>query len=261
MFGSLDKLDEKGLSNPLLIVLDTPNFSRIDGVDINLYKTIIKIDHHPFEEKMGEIELVDETMSSTCEIIYNLIKNTPLKMNEKIAENLYLGIISDSDRFLVSTTSYNSFQVCADILKEYKFDVKELYNRLYERPLNELKLQAFITLNMTVTENNFAYMKLSNAIIKGNDFDITNTSNMVNNFNYIKEVNAWAFITYEEGQELFKVNIRSRGPVINEAAAKFNGGGHKFAAGARLTKVEDINLLLKELDEVCKKYNEEKNNR
>ena len=33
---------------------------------------------------------------------------------------------------------------------------------------------------------------------------------------------------------MYKVNIRSRGPVINEVALKFNGGGHKFASGARL---------------------------
>ena len=109
---------------------------------------------------------------------------------------------------------------------------------------------------MTVTENGFAYMKITNEIIKEFGVDAGSASNMVNNFNYIKEVIAWSFVSYDEKQELYKVNIRSRGPVINEIASHFNGGGHKFAAGARIKNEEDINKLFKELDEACKTYKE-----
>ena len=75
---------------------------------------------------------------------------------------------------------------------------------------------------------------------------------MVNNFNFIKEIKAWAFISYDTKNKVFKVNIRSRGPVINEIAAKYNGGGHAFASGVRTPNEEDIDNLIKDLDEVCK---------
>ena len=77
---------------------------------------------------------------------------------------------------------------------------------------------------------------------------------MVNNFNYIKEILVWTLIVYDEKNEVFKINIRSRGPIINTIAAKYNGGGHKFASGARIKDESDIENLLIDLDAACKKY-------
>ena len=75
-YGHLDKIDLSSLDNPLLIVLDVPNISRIDGIDYSLFKEVIKIDHHPYEDKMGNIEIVDTLSSSTCEIVARLIFKT-----------------------------------------------------------------------------------------------------------------------------------------------------------------------------------------
>ena len=47
-FGTLDKINEEELDNPLLIVLDVPNISRIDGITFSKYNEVIKIDHHPY---------------------------------------------------------------------------------------------------------------------------------------------------------------------------------------------------------------------
>ena len=94
--------------------------------------------------------------------------------------------------------------------------------------------------------------KIDNELIEKFGVDSGTASNMVNNFNFIKEVKAWAFISYDTKNKVYKVNIRSRGPVINEIAAKYNGGGHAFASGVRTPNEEDIDNLIKDLDEVCK---------
>ena len=52
----------------------------------------------------------------------------------------------------------------------------------------------------------------------------------------------------------YKFNIRSRGPVINVAAEKYNGGGHAMASGARVKTIEEVNLLIKDIDDLCKAY-------
>jgi len=189
-------------------------------------------------------------------MIIELIENTNLKMNKEIASNLFIGVIADSDRFLVPTTTYKSLELVSKLIEKYDLNLMELYNKLYERPLNEAKFQSYITLNMSITENGFGYIKLTDDVIKEYKVDSSSASNMVNNFNYIKELYAWAFVSYDERQELHKVNIRSRGPIINEIAMKYNGGGHKFASGARLKNNDDIDHLFKELDEACKKYKE-----
>ena len=69
----------------------------------------------------------------------------------------------------------------------------------------------------------------------------------------------WMFVTYDERNDIYKANIRSRGPVINDAAAKYNGGGHKFASGCRTKEYKDIEALARDLDEICKNYLSEEN--
>ena len=256
-YGHLDKIDESTLENPLLIVVDVPNIYRIDGVDFNNFKEVIKIDHHPYEDKMGNIEIVDTTAASASEIVARLIFKTKLKMDKSIANNLFIGMVADSDRFLLPTTSSNTFIVASKLIKDYNLDLKELYNTLYERPINEFKFQAYLALNMTITENGFAYIKITNEMIKEFNVDSGTASNMVNNFNYIKEVKAWAFASYDERQELYKINIRSRGPIINEIASKYNGGGHPLASGARVKDPDDIDKLFQDLDNACKMFNQE----
>ena len=84
-------------------------------------------------------------------------------------------------------------------------------------------------------------------------------SNQVNDFYFIKELICWMFVVYDERNEIYKANIRSRGPVINEVASKYNGGGHKFASGCRSKDYKDMENLAKDLDEACQKYITEEN--
>ena len=91
-------------------------------------------------------------------------------------------------------------------------------------------------------------------VFKEYNVDIATASNIINNFNFIKELKVWIFITYEEKTGYYKVNLRSRGPVINTIASKYHGGGHKFASGAKLHTRDEIPMLINDLDEVCKNF-------
>lgn len=252
--GELDKLEDIDLSKSLLIVLDVPNLSRIDGIDYTQVSEIIKIDHHPYEDAMGKVELVDPTASSTCQIIMELIFKTKLKMTKKAAEDLFLGAISDNDRFLLSYTTVKTFELITKLIKENNLNFIELYPLLYERPLNEIKFHGYLSQNLIVTDNGLGYIKINNEIIKEFNVDSATASNMINDFNFIKEVYVWIFITFDESNKIYKINMRSRGPIINEIASKYGGGGHPFASGIRIKEVEEIDKLIKDLDEACKEY-------
>lgn len=251
-FGSLDKVDENTLTNALLIICDVPKFDRVDSANKDKYNYTIKIDHHPCDEIVSDLELVDETSSSTCQLITELVYNTKLKIDKSIAEKLFMGIVSDSDRFLLSYTTPKTLLLSSKLLNDYNFELMPLYNNLYERPISERKFESYIIDNMIITENGFGYIKITDEIISEFKVDAGTASNMVNDLNFIKELKVWAFSSYDEKLGLFKINIRSRGIVINEIASNFNGGGHKFASGARIKTEEEVNELFKALDEACK---------
>lgn len=253
--GKLDKIeDDISYENSLIIALDVPNKSRVDGVNVDNFKHVIKIDHHPFVEKFGDLEIVDEKACSACEILLDLIENTRLKMNKEIARVLLIGIISDSNRFLYKPTDARTLYKVSSLIYQYKVDLQEVYEPIYLRPLSEIRLMGYIDSNIKVTKNKFAYIIIENDIVSSFKSDASSAPNMINDLSFVDDFIVWMFITKDEKNDVFKINIRSRGPKINELAAKYNGGGHPYSAGARCKTMDEVNLLLQDFDNLCKEY-------
>lgn len=252
--GKLDKMCEEYYEDSLLIVLDTPDLKRVDGVDPTRFKYSIKIDHHPFMEQFCDLEWIDSSSSSVCQMLIELSFKTRLKINEKAAENFFVGLVADTDRFLYDYTSIKTFDLTKKLLEKTKININPLYEQLYMRTLNEIRLQGHIALNLTVTEHGVAYIILTNDIIEGYNVDVASAGNLINNFNFIEEVLIWLTVSEDKKQDTIRVNIRSRGPIINTIAESYNGGGHKFASGARLNDMEEVHQLVAELDELSKIY-------
>ena len=251
--GRLDKLEK--VNNALLIVVDTPDKRRVESVDFSQFSYMIKIDHHPFVEEFCNLEYIEDTASSACEIIMNLILNTDLQCNSLIASTLYLGLTSDSNRFLFDSCSSNTFGLVSIFLDRYPFELSEVYKKLYMRPMNEVRLEGYIALNMNVTKNGLGYIQITDDVIKQFEVDSASAGNMVNNFNFINEMLVWATLTEDIKNDQIRVSIRSRGPEVNQIAEKFNGGGHKFASGVKLKNFDEAMLLMKELDKLLEEYN------
>lgn len=251
--GRLDRLEK--VNNALLIVVDTPDKRRVDSVDFSQFAYTIKIDHHPFVEEFCNIEYIEDTASSACEIIMNLILNTDLQCDSSIASTLYLGLTSDSNRFLFDSCTSNTFGLVSIFLDRYNFELSEVYKKLYMRPMNEVRLEGYIALNMNVTKNGLGYIQITDEVIKQFEVDSASAGNMVNNFNFINEMLVWATLTEDIKNDQIRVSIRSRGPEINQIAEKFNGGGHKFASGVKLKNFDEAMLLMKELDNLLEEYN------
>ena len=118
--GKLDKLEK--VDNALLIVTDTPDKKRIDSAVLSDFSYIVKIDHHPFVEDFGGLEIINDQASSACEIIMELLIQMKLTLNSSIAELLYMGLVSDSNRFLFDSSTSHLFSLISYYLDKYPFD-------------------------------------------------------------------------------------------------------------------------------------------
>ena len=257
--GVLDRFSDDMYEDSLLIVLDTPNMSRIDGVDINKFKYKIKIDHHPFIEKYADIVLIDETSSSASQLIAELVINTKLKLNKEAAEKLFIGIVGDTNRFMYYYTTPKTFDLVSYMLEQTNFDFTNLYENMYMRSLHDLRFQSYVINNLTLTEDGFGYLKLEQDVLDEYGIDASTAANVVNVLTYIEDMYAWAIFAYDKANDNIRGSIRSRGPIINEVAANYNGGGHIYASGVRLKDFDVADDIISDLNEVCKKYKEEKN--
>lgn len=255
--GTMDKFSEDMYENSLLIVLDTPDMKRVDGIDASKFKNKIKIDHHPFVEKFCDIEWIDETASSASQMVMELVFNTKLKITKEAASNLYIGLIADTERFLFAYTTPKTFMLVSKLIEKTKLDFTTLYPPMYMRSIHEIKFQAYLMANLIITENGFGYVKITEDVLEEYGIDAATAGNMVNSFNYIEEMCAWGFFSYDKINNNIRGSIRSRGPIINEIASYFGGGGHIYASGVKLESFDVADELIAALDRLCKEYNDE----
>lgn len=256
--GIMDKFTENMYEDSLLIILDTPDMKRVDGVDPTKFKYTIKIDHHPFVEEFCDIEWIDSTASSSSQMVIELVFNTRLKITKEAASNLYIGLIADTERFLFKYTTPKTFLLVSKLIDKTKLDFTKLYPPMYMRSIQEIKFQGYLMGNLNITENGFGYIKITEDILEEYGIDAATAGNMINSFNYIEEMTAWGFFSYDKMNNNIRGSLRSRGPIINEVAALFGGGGHIYASGVKLDNFDVVDELIESLDKACKEYNEKK---
>ena len=253
--GDVDKVKEDIFKDSLLIVCDTPNIPRIDGIeDLSVFKEIIKIDHHPEIDDFGNIKWIDDTKSSVCQMIIELVYNTKFKMTKSAAEKLFRGLVSDTGRFMYSYTSPDTMRITSKLIDDTNIDFTSLYADLYKRPLSDIRLLGYMYKNIKVTENGLGYLKLTDKVLKEYNSDAGAGGNLISNFNDVEGLSIWVIFTEDVKQDLIRVSVRSNGPIINKVLENHGGGGHMYSSGARIKDKKEIKQIIEELDEVAREY-------
>ena len=138
--GKMDKLDEKEIKDSLLIILDTPNVVRIDGItDVKEFKYVIKIDHHPEVDTFEDIKWIEEDASSVCQMLIELVNATDLEMDKDAAEKLFMGVVTDTNRFMYDYTSPKTFKLIGNLIEDQELEIRPLYDTLYKRNLVDVR--------------------------------------------------------------------------------------------------------------------------
>lgn len=250
----LDVIEDEVYKGALVIVCDTANAARICDKRYTLGDKLIKIDHHPNEDQYGDLLWVDTTASSCSEMIYEFYlngKDQGLKMNDEAARLLYAGIVGDTGRFLFPSTTEKTLGYAGELI-HYNFSRTELFDKMYELDINIIKLNGYILQNFNLQKNGVAFVKLTKELLDEYKAKPAEASLLVGILGNVKGIKAWVFFIEEDEQ--IRVRLRSKGPVINGVARKFNGGGHPLASGASIYSWNEVENVLKALDEVCENY-------
>lgn len=250
----LDVIEDEVYKGALVIVCDTANAERICDKRYSLGEKLIKIDHHPNEDPYGDLLWVDTSASSCSEMIYEFYlngKDKGLKMNDAAARLLYAGIVGDTGRFLFPSTTEKTLGYAGELI-HYNFSRTELFDKMYELDTNIIKLNGFILQNFELQNNGVASVKLTKELLQEYNAKPAEASLLVGTLGNVKGIKAWVF--FIEEAEQIRVRLRSKGPVINGVARQFKGGGHPLASGASIYSWNEVDDVLKALDEVCENY-------
>lgn len=251
----MDEIADSVYENALVIICDTANRERISDQRYALAKQIIKIDHHPDVDSYGDIEWIDTSASSTSEMIYEFYleaKSEGFQMTTTAARLIYAGIVGDTGRFLFPSTTAKTFQYVSELV-QYDIDRTEVYDGMYRTTERIARLKGYILQHFTLDESGMSTIRLSKDLLDSFQVSPLETGKVVGVLGEIEGLKAWVFFI-EESADLIRVRLRSKGPIINEIAAKYNGGGHPLASGATVYSWEEADALIKDLKEVCMDY-------
>jgi len=131
-----DDLDER-----TIVFLDCGNLDRnpIAGAESD-GAHVLNIDHHHDNTRFGTVNHVVADASCTAEIIWDLMGSLGVRAEGEVAEALYVGLVTDTGRFMYDSTGTRAHLMAADLIAA-GVDVHGIYRQLYEgMPFGKLQL-------------------------------------------------------------------------------------------------------------------------
>ena len=198
---------------------------------------VVNIDHHQEPEDFADFRLWSTEAAATCELVYELIVNLGDKklIDTDIAECLYAGIMTDTGGFRHPNTTKNVHHVVADLI-EIGADNAKVSKLIYDsNSVNRLKFIGFaLSHRLVVREDlHLAYFVISKKDLKKYQHKTGDSEGLVNYALSLEGIQMAAL--FSEREDGVKISFRSTADVaVNKfAAAYWNGGGHKNAAGGK----------------------------
>lgn len=197
-------------------------------------QVIILLDHHPDISLEGDINIIDATYSSVCEIIYDYLIFASAKINQNMATFLMLGIMGDTGSFQHSNTTAKIMSVASDLIKKGAALAKITSAMFSNRKIATLKLwgRAFEKARINHDSGMIATVLTQKDIEEcgSTSEDIAQVASILNTVPGTK----FALILSEREDGKIKGSLRSeeyKGTDVSQIAHRFGGGGHKLASG------------------------------
>ena len=236
--------------NALVIITDVSVSHMVSDDRYKLAKEVFIIDHHKNESDITDNWICDPTKIAACELITEMLLAQGLNIPKDAATALFGGIITDSGRFQYGETSGNTLRVSADLL-DLGADKEYIYKNLYTELLSERQMKNWFAARFETTKNGVAYLKNGPEVFEKFNVDFFNISRgMVGVMAGIKEIPIWCNFTIDIANNKIVGEFRSRDISIVHIAKKYGGGGHDMACGASLSSWEEVDLVIKDFDEL-----------
>ena len=224
----------------VVIAIDISTWPRAGNAAqrIGKKKHFVNIDHHVSNEKFADINWIVPEAPACGEIVLELIKRGGFTLTREIATCLFAAISTDTGSFTYANTTAGSLRAAAELVQT-GINVGEVCRHIYESyPYARLQLLQMALADLKLMHNRrVAYYWVTNEMYEESGAKREDTEGLIDYARSIEGVSV--AVLFEELPEAGKIRIslRSKNPRVdvNSIARRFGGGGHREAAGARIT--------------------------
>lgn len=196
----------------------------------------LRIDHHATADSFTDMELVEPETAACGEIIFHVLMQMNVDLDEGMADALYTAISTDTGCFRYANTTFYTFMIAAQCAVESK-NLFAINQALFEtRSLGRLRLEGWLIEHILfLQDGKVAICALPKSVeeeLHLTEDDLENISGFPRSIEGVKI----AATIREDGENRVKISVRAV-PGYDAAAIcqNFGGGGHKGAAGASMS--------------------------
>lgn len=231
-------------TSTLIFTVDFNDLGRIGQMKEVLEETdttFVMVDHHQSPANYASFMYSDTSMSSTCEMIFHMIKalGGENEINSEIADCLYAGILTDTGSFKYAATTSETHRVVAALIDKGARN-SEIHREIFDTNTpSRLHLLGCALNNLVILpEYSTAYITLTQEELDKNDFKKGDTEGFVNYGLTLAGIRLAVIFIENKDEGIIKISFRSEGDFsVNEfARSYFEGGGHTNAAGGKSTR-------------------------
>jgi bifunctional oligoribonuclease and PAP phosphatase NrnA len=235
-----EDLDER-----TIVFLDCGNLERNPAAEAfqRPGSRILNIDHHHDNTRFGTDNLVRPDASCTAEIVWDLMHQLEVRPTPEIAQALYVGLITDTGRFMYENTGPRAHLMAAELI-EAGVVVHEIYQRVYEGvPYGKLALLARGLARVErYDDGRLTVTQLSAEDFSDSDAEESYSEGVIDHLRAVEGTAVAALVRDRiggngDGEQVRKVSLRANNDRIDVSriARLQGGGGHRQAAGFSTT--------------------------
>jgi phosphoesterase RecJ-like protein len=235
-----------------VVFLDCGNIDRNSAEVLRAGAHLLNIDHHHDNTRFGTINHVVPSASCTAEIVWDLMGELGVAPTPAVAEALYVGLITDTGRFMYENTGPGAHQMAAALIAA-GVDVQGVYRRLFEE-MPFAKLTLFSRALAQVCRHDDGELTL--AWLSAEDFneagaEASYSEGIVDILRAVQGTKVAGLVRElidVERRGQYKVSLRATDDDVDVSliARAQGGGGHRRAAGFSTTlELEELIAFLR----------------
>ena len=238
-FDDLVGAPPEDMSERVVMFLDCGNIDRMpvdflqrDGIHI------LNVDHHHDNTRFGTVNLVSPEASCTAEIVFRLAAELGAEITPKIADALYVGLVTDTGKFMYENTTPAAHRMAADLI-DAGVDAHGVYRRLFEDlPFRRLQLLARALEKLARYDDGAVTLAaLTRADFEETGALETDSEGIIDHLRSVEHTKVAVLVREllaDDRRDQSKVSLRATdGSVdVSVIARELGGGGHRQAAGA-----------------------------
>ena len=196
---------------------------------------VLNVDHHHDNTRFGTVNLVVPDASCAAEIVYDLAKELGVEITPQLAEPLYIGLVTDTGKFMFENTTAESHQMAAELI-EAGVQAQRVHRMLYEElPESRLQLLARALTNVhRYDDGRITLTHLTREHFRESGAMESDSEGIVDHMRQV-EGTVMAVLVREliEKEGMRKVSLRATDQRVDVSiiARGLGGGGHRQAAG------------------------------